>query len=57
MARMGEKTDNMDFVAIPERKRQIGRVWLRWKDNIQTDLTETKCYPKGRINLAQDKDK
>jgi hypothetical protein len=57
VAPMGERTDNMDFVGIPERRRQPGRAWLRWKDNIQTDITEIKCYPMGQINLAQDKDK
>lgn len=57
VALTGERIDNMDFVGIPERKRQTGRACLRWKDNIQTNLTEIKCYPMGQINLAQNKDK
>jgi hypothetical protein len=43
LARMGQRIDNRDFVIIPERKRQIGRAWHRWKDNIQTYLPEIKC--------------
>jgi len=57
LARMGERTDNRDFVSILERKREIGRVWHRWEDNIQTDLPEIKCYNLDGINLALDKDK
>jgi hypothetical protein len=28
------------FVGKPERKRQPGRPWLTWKDNIKLDLQE-----------------
>ena len=40
---MEERIDHKDSVSIPERKRQIGKSWLRMKDNIQTDLPEIKC--------------
>lgn len=57
LARMVERTDNRDFVGIPERQRKIGTSWHRWKDNIQPDIPEIKCQPLDGINLAYDKDK
>jgi hypothetical protein len=31
------------LVGKPEGKRQLGRPWRRWKDNIKADLQEVGC--------------
>jgi hypothetical protein len=41
----------------PERKRPLGRLRLRWEDNIEMDLQEVGCGSMDWIELAQDKDR
>ena len=41
----------------PEGKRQLGRPWHRWKDNIKMDLQEVGCGGMDWIEPAQDRDR
>ena len=41
----------------PEGRRQLGRPWRRWVDNIRTDLQEVGCEYMDWIGLAQDRDR
>jgi len=41
----------------PEVKRPVGRLRLRWDDNIKTDLQEVVCGCIDWIELAQDSDR
>jgi hypothetical protein len=38
-----------------ERKRQLGRPWCRWEDNITMDLQEVRFGGMDWIDLAQDR--
>jgi hypothetical protein len=41
---MGNRIDAYKgLVGRPERKRQLGRHWCRWKDNIKMYLREVVC--------------
>ena len=40
----------------PEGKRPLGRLRLRWVDNIRMDLQEVGCGYMDWIGLAQDRD-
>jgi len=50
VARMGERRGIYRVVLVrkPDGKKQIGRLRLRWEDNIKTDLHEVRC---GRYGL------
>ena len=37
--------------------RPLGRLGLRWKDNIKIDLQEIRCGGMDWIDLAQDRDR
>jgi hypothetical protein len=39
-----------------EGRRQFGRPWNRWEDNIKMDLQEVGCGSMDWIDLAQDRD-
>jgi len=39
-----------------EGRRQFGRLWNRWEDNIKMDLQEVGCGSMDWIDLAQDRD-
>jgi hypothetical protein len=41
----------------PEGKRPLGRLRLRWEDNIEMDLQEVGCGGMDWIELAQDRDR
>ena len=41
----------------PEGKRPLGRPTPRWEDNTKMDLQEVGCGGKGRIDLAQNRDR
>ena len=44
VARMGERRGvNRVLVGKPEGKRPLGRLKLRWEDNIKMDLQEVEC--------------
>jgi len=40
----------------PEGKRQHGRPWSRWEDNIKMDLQYVGCGGMDWIELTQDRD-
>jgi hypothetical protein len=44
-------------VGNPEGRRPLGRLRLRWVDNIKMDLGETGWGGVDWIDLAQDRDK
>ena len=44
------------LVENPEGKRPLGRLGLRWEDNIKMDLQEMGCGGKDWVMLAQDRD-
>ena len=46
-----------DLVGKPEGKRPLGRLRLRWEDNIEMDLQEVGCGGMDWIELAQDRDR
>jgi len=41
----------------PEGKRPLGRLMLRWEDNIKMDLRDVGCGGMDWIELAQDRDR
>jgi hypothetical protein len=43
-------------VGKPEGKKLLGRLRLRWEDNIKMDLQEVRCESMDWIKLAQDRD-
>jgi hypothetical protein len=45
------------LVGKPEGRRQLGRLWLGWEDNIKMDLQEVGCGDMDWIELAQDKER
>jgi hypothetical protein len=45
------------LVVKPKRKRPLGRLRCRWKDNIKMDLQEVGCGGVQWIDLAQDRDR
>jgi hypothetical protein len=45
------------FFYINELNRTLGRLRLRWEDNIKIDLQEVGCEVMDWIELAQDKDR
>ena len=58
VARMEEmRVANRVLVGKPERKRPLGRLRRRWKDNIKMDLQEVGCSGMDWIELAQDMDR
>jgi hypothetical protein len=42
------------LVGKPEGRRPLGRLRLRWEDNIKMDLQEEGCGVMDWIELAQD---
>jgi hypothetical protein len=55
---MGEKRNAYrSLVGKPEGKRPLGRLRLRWVDNIKMDFGETGWRGVDWIGLAQDRDK
>jgi hypothetical protein len=57
-ARMGEKRNSYRLlVGKPEGKRPLGRLRLRWVDNIRMDLGEVEWGHVDWIGLAQDKNR
>jgi len=57
VARMGERRGvYRDLVGKTEGKRPLGRLGLRWKDNIKMDLQEVGCGGMDWIELAHDRD-
>jgi hypothetical protein len=58
VARMGEMRGVYTIlVGRPEGKRPLGRLRLRWEDNIRMDLQEVECGGMDWIDLAQDRDR
>ena len=58
VAHMGERTDAYRvLVGKPVRKRQFGRLKLRWEDNIKIDVQEMTWECMEWIYLAQDRDR
>jgi hypothetical protein len=53
-----EKTRNScrALVTKPEGTRTFGRPTRRWKDNIKTDLKDSRWEGTGWIHLAHDRD-
>jgi hypothetical protein len=45
------------LVEKPEGRRQLGRPWHRWEDNIRMDLREVGCACVDWMELAQDRDR
>jgi len=45
------------LVGKTERKRPLGRLRIRWEDNIKMDLQEVGCKGMDWIELAQDRDR
>ena len=44
------------LVRKPEGKRPLGRLRLRWEDNIKINLREVSCDPGNWIDLGEDRD-
>ena len=58
VARMGERRGMCRvLVGKTERKRPLGRLRIRWEDNIKMDLQEVGCKGMDWIELAQDRDR
>jgi hypothetical protein len=39
----------------PEGKRQLGRTWHKWEDNVKVDLKETGLEVVGLIDISQNR--
>jgi len=46
-----------DLVGKPEGKRPLGKLRLRWEDNIKMNLKEVGCGGMDWIELAQGRDR
>jgi hypothetical protein len=58
VARMGEVRGAYNIlVGRPEGRRPLGRLRLRWEDNIKMDLREIGFGDVDWIDLAQDRDR
>jgi hypothetical protein len=58
VARMGESRGVYRvLMGKSEVKRQLGRPWHRWEENIKINLQEVGCGDLDWIDLAQDKDR
>jgi hypothetical protein len=58
VARMGERRGVYRvLVGKPEGKRPLGRLMVRWEDNIKMDLQEVGCGGMDWIEMAQDRDR
>jgi len=58
VAHMGEERGVYRvLVGKPEGKRPLGRLRLRWVDNIRIDLQEVGCGYMDWIGLVQDRDR
>jgi len=58
VARMGERRGVYRvLVGKPEKKKPLGRLRIRWEDNIKMDLQEMGCCDMDWIELAQDRDR
>jgi len=55
VARMGAITAYSILVGKPERKRPLGRLRRRWKDNIRKDLREICWEGVDWMHMAQDR--
>ena len=40
----------------PKGKKQLGRLWRRWKDNVKMELQELGYGGKDWIEMARDRD-
>jgi hypothetical protein len=45
------------LVGNPGGKRQLGRPWSKWEDNIKMDLQEVECGGMDWMELAQDRNR
>jgi len=54
---MGEGRDVYRVLVGKEGKRPLGRLRLRWVDNIKMDLQEVGCGDMDRIEMARDRDR
>jgi hypothetical protein len=45
------------LVGRPEERRQLGRPWRRWEDNIKMDFQEVGWEGMYWIDMAQDRDR
>ena len=58
MARMGKgRVVNRVLVEKPDGKRTLGRLRLRWQDNIKIDLQEMGGGCGDSMDLAQDRER
>jgi hypothetical protein len=58
VAHMGEVRGAYNIlVGRPEGRRQLGRPWRKWEDNIKMDLREIGFGDVDWIHLAQDRDR
>jgi len=58
VAHTGDSRGGYKFLAgKPERKRPLGRSWLRWEDIIKMHFQEVGCKCMDWIYLAQDRDR
>jgi hypothetical protein len=57
VACMGEMRNTYNILVWkPEGKRQLGKPWRRWEDNVRTDLREIGLEGVDWIHLAQNRD-
>jgi len=58
VARVAESRDVYRvLVGFPEGRITLGRLRLKWEDNIKMDLPEVGCWGTDWIDLAQDRDR
>jgi hypothetical protein len=53
----GERRGYRVLVGKPEGKRPLGRLRLRWENNIKMDLQKVGCGIMDWIELAQDRER